>query len=41
MNVLVESFKRLYKNGQLTKEKLDSLLKENKISKEEYEYILS
>lgn len=41
MNVLVDSIKRLYKNGQITTEKINELLKTNKITQDEYMYILN
>lgn len=41
MNVLVDSIKRLYKNGQITTEKLNELLETNKITQNEYMYILN
>ena len=41
MNALIESLKRLYQNGQVTKEKIDGLLKEKKINHDEYEYIVN
>lgn len=47
MNIVVESLKRLYKNNTLTekqiesvKESADRLLSANKISIEEYHYIV-
>ena len=40
MRDLVESLHRLYKNGKVTKEKIDTLLAEGKITEEEYEYII-
>lgn len=41
MNVLVESLKRLYMNGQITIEKINNMLKNKTISKDEYEYIVN
>lgn len=41
MNLLVESLKRLYKNGELSIEKLNELLKQNTITQNEYMYILN
>lgn len=41
MNPLVESLKRLYKNERINSDKIIALLKEKKITKEEYEYILN
>lgn len=40
MNVLVESLKRLFENGQISIEKIDKLLQENKITQSEYMYIV-
>lgn len=40
MSPFVEALKRAYKNGVLTIEKIDNLLREGKISQEEYQYIL-
>lgn len=40
MTVLVESLKRLYTDNKITLEKIQSLLKENKINKEQYDYIV-
>ena len=40
MSRLVESFKRLYKAGRVTKEKLDDLLEKGVITQEEYNYII-
>ena len=39
MNQFVESLKRLYSLGKIDQEKLKSLLKENKLTQEEYNYI--
>lgn len=39
MNQFVESLKRLYSLGKINQEKLNSLLKENKLTQEEYNYI--
>lgn len=41
MNPFVESLKRLYKNKKIDGDKIAVLLKENKITQEEYEYILN
>lgn len=41
MNLLVESLKRLYKNDELSIEKLNELLKQNTITQNEYMYILN
>jgi hypothetical protein len=41
MSVFIESLQRLYHMKKITKEKLDSLLATNKITKAEYEYIVS
>ena len=41
MNVLVESLKRLYMNGQITIEKINDMLTAKTISKDEYEYIIN
>lgn len=41
MNVLIESLKRLFKNGQITKEQLKDMIADKKISKDEYEYIVN
>ena len=40
MRIFVETLKRLYINKQVTKEKINQLLEQNKISEEENEYIL-
>lgn len=40
MSVFVETLKRLYINKKVTKSKIDSLLKEKKLNKSEYDYIL-
>ena len=39
MRPLVESLRRLYKSGKITKEKVDELYNNNKITEEEYNYI--
>lgn len=39
MRTLVESLKRLYKKGKVTKEKLQSMVAEGTITEAEYEYI--
>lgn len=41
MSTLVESLKRLYYRGEVSSQKLNSMLKDKKITKEEYEYIIS
>lgn len=41
MNPFVESLKRLYNNRFITKNKINELYKENKITYDEKEYILS
>ena len=41
MRILVESLKRLYKSGRVTKEELLDRVASGKISQEEYEYIAS
>ena len=41
MTIIVESIKRLYRDGKVTIEKIDQLLNEKKINKEEYNYIIS
>ena len=40
MNEFVESLKRLYDNKKVSKEKIDTLLKDKKINVEEHLYIL-
>lgn len=40
MNMLVESLKRLYLRHQVSVQKLNEMLDENKISQEEYDYII-
>lgn len=40
-NIFVESLCRLYKAGRVDNEKLKSLLAENKITKQEYDHIIS
>ena len=40
MSTFVESLKRLYSAKRITKKKLNSLLKANKITQEEYNYII-
>lgn len=39
-NELVESLRRLYMDSKVSKEKIDTLLKEKKITMEEHLYIL-
>lgn len=41
MRTLVDSLQRLYSLGKLTVEKLNNLLIDNKITQEEYDYIIS
>lgn len=41
MTLFVESLYRLYKNEQVTKEKIDEFLSFKKITKQEYDYIIS
>lgn len=41
MRILVESLKRLYESGRVTKEELLDRVAGSKISQEEYEYITS
>ena len=38
-SILVESMKRLYKSGKITKENVKVRVKSGKITKDEYEYI--
>ena len=40
MNQLIESLKRLYRDGKITKEKLQKMLKDKKITQVEYDYIV-
>lgn len=39
MSVLVESLRRLYIAGKVTKKKLQTMKSENKITQAEYDYI--
>lgn len=39
MSIFVESLKRIFRDGKVSEEKLQQLLKENKINKEEFDYI--
>lgn len=41
MNQFIESLCRLYKDDKVSKLTLDKLLTDNKINKQEYEYIIS
>lgn len=41
MSVFIESLRRLYQMKKINKEKLDVFLASNKITKLEYDYILS
>ena len=40
MSTLVESLKRLYGEGKVSVDKLDSMLTSGKITQEEYNYII-
>ena len=40
MRILVESFKRLYESGRVTKENVSARVKSGKITEDEYEYIV-
>lgn len=39
--LVIESLKRLYQEKELTKEHLDQMLAQKKISEQEYKYIIS
>ena len=39
-SILVESMKRLYQGGKITKEKITARVKSGKITEDEYEYIV-
>lgn len=41
MNQLIESLCRLYKDGKISNETLDRMLKENKITKHDYTLIIA
>ena len=41
MRTLVESLKRLYKKGKVTKKKLQEMVDAGTITQEEYDYIIS
>lgn len=41
MRVLVDSLKRLYESGKITKTQLNTRLKKGIISQEEYNYIIN
>ena len=41
MNQFVESLYRLYRMEKINKDKLDELLSSNKISQQEYDYIVA
>jgi hypothetical protein len=41
MRQLVESLKRLYEQGKVTKDKLAQMVKENKITQEEFNFIIN
>ena len=41
MNQLIESLWRLYRDNKIDTKKLDALLVSKKISKQEYDYIIS
>ena len=38
-SILVESMKRLYQDGKITKENISARVKSGKITEDEYEYI--
>ena len=40
MSQLIESLKRLYKNGRISKEKLLQMISEGKITKVDFKYII-
>ena len=40
MRTLVESLKRLYESGRVTKENVSARVKSGKITEDEYEYIV-
>ncbi len=40
MRILVESLKRLYESGRVTKEQLDKRAEKGIISQQEYDYIV-
>ena len=40
MRTLVDSLKRLYENNRLTKEQIIQMVESNKITSEEYNYII-
>ena len=40
MRILVESLKRLYESGRVTKENVSARVKSGKITEDEYEYIV-
>ena len=39
MRVLIESFKRLYKDKRITKEEIQARVESGRITEDEYEYI--
>ena len=39
VSILVESMKRLYQDGKITKENVSARVKSGKITEDEYEYI--
>lgn len=41
MSRKVESFKRLYKNGRMTADRIEELLAEGEITQAEYDYIMA
>lgn len=41
MNQLVESLRRLFHSGKISKEKLQKMVKENKISQADFDYIIN
>ena len=40
VSILVESMKRLYQSGKITKENVSARVKSGKITKDDYEYIV-
>lgn len=40
MDIIIESFKRLYKNGQINDDTLNGLLTKGTITKDDKEYIM-
>lgn len=41
MSTLAQSLRRLYKSGQVTLEKIESMLVEGKITQDEFDYIVA